>query len=264
MTSDATLLPAVVEIMTEAGSRLLDAFSDQARPSDLDSIWSALAANDALTLRHTRAALLQLRPGSEWVEDEAGSGSLPSGEWWVADPAEGNINHVHGLGDWATTVTLVRDNVPVLAVAHEPLRAITYTAVRGHGAYEGNQRLRVSAKTNLGAAIVATGQAMPGEGPQTYRRIGESVTAMLEHSFLVRAAVPATLQLTHVAAGRFDAFWQYSAVRSGLLPGALLVTESGGTVTDIQGRPWTLASENFLATTPDLHDAAVRALAPIA
>jgi myo-inositol-1(or 4)-monophosphatase len=53
-------------------------------------------------------------------------------------------------------------------------------------------------------------------------------------------------------------------VRAGLLGGALLVTEAGGTVTDTHGRPWTSASPDFLASTPRVHRAAVTALTPVA
>jgi myo-inositol-1(or 4)-monophosphatase len=86
---------------------------------------------------------------------------------------------------------------------------------------------------------------------------------MLEHALVLRVSVPATLQLIQVAAGRSDVFWQYSRVRSGLLAGALLVTESGGTVTDTHGNPWNLESADFLASAPGLHSAAVKILSDI-
>jgi myo-inositol-1(or 4)-monophosphatase len=43
-------------------------------------------------------------------------------------------------------------------------------------------------------------------------------------------SVPVTLLLFEIAAGHMDAFWQFGQVRVGLLPGALLVEEAGGTV----------------------------------
>jgi predicted dinucleotide-binding enzyme len=61
-----------------------------------------------------------------------------------------------------------------------------------------------------------------------------------------------------VAAGQIDGFWQYTDVRSGLAAGALLVSEAGGVVTDTRGRPWTLASEDFLACAPGVHREAVK------
>ena len=122
----------------------------------------------------------------------------------------------------------------------------------------------MSAKTDLGAALIGTGQAKPGEDERTFQRIGGSVTAMLINGLVVRVSVPATMQLIHVAAGRMDAFWQFSDVRSGLVAGALLVSEAGGTVTDLTGEPWNTGSRDFLAAAPGLHSAALKVLSPIA
>ncbi|ATB37160.1 inositol-1-monophosphatase [Cystobacter fuscus] len=262
--SDEVLLPAVVEAVQAAGHLLKKRFSADARPGNLDAVLAALQANDEASLGVLREALTRVRPGAGWIEDELQVGRLPPGEWWVTDPAEGNINHIHGMADWCVTATLVRDNVPVLAVVYLPMTGQTYTAVRGGGAYLDGVRLRVSDKTALDAALVGTGQARPGEDRETHRRIGQSVTAMLGSALVLRVSVPATLQLIQVAAGRMEAFWQYSQVLSGLLSGALLVEEAGGRISDTHGRPWNFTSRDFLATASALHAASVEVLSTIA
>ncbi len=260
---DQKLLPGVVTAVRAAGQRLLERFSPDARIGGLEDLIAALHANDQASLDVLREALTELRPTAGWEEDEEEGGALPSGEWWVTDPVEGNVNHLHGLSDWGVTATLVRDNSPVLTVVCLPLTGETYTAVRGGGAHQNGVRLQPSTKTNLKAALVGTGQAKPGEDALTYRRIGQSVSAMLENALVLRVSVPATLQLIHVAAGRSDVFWQYSRVRSGLLAGALLVEEAGGAVTDTRGNPWNLESKDFLASAPGVHSAAVEILRAI-
>ncbi|MGX6603412.1 inositol monophosphatase family protein [Micromonosporaceae bacterium Da 78-11] len=90
------------------------------------------------------------------------------------------------------------------------------------------------------------------------------MTAMMGAAGVTRVSVPPTLQLVHVAAGATDVFWQHSAVRSGLLAGALLVAEAGGVVTDLRGDPWSLDSRDFLAAAPGVHAEAVRVLGPLA
>ncbi len=261
---DQVLLPVVVAAVQAAGIRIKDRFSPDARPRDLHDIGSMIHANDEVSLEIMRHALAKVRPAIQWAQDEGGGGALPPGEWWVTDPVEGAINHIHGLTEWCVTMTLVRDNIPVLTAVYLPLTGQTYTALRGGGASLDGVRLQTSLKTALNAALVGTGQAVPGESADTYRRMGQSVTAMLRAALVVRASVPATWQLIHIAAGRLDVFWQYSNVRSGLLAGALLVAEAGGTITDINGQPWTLNSNHFLASTPALHEAAVKALSSIA
>ncbi|MGY0068017.1 hypothetical protein ACWZEH_14560 [Streptomyces sp. QTS137] len=52
-------------------------------------------------------------------------------------------------------------------------------------------------------------------------------------------------------------------MRSGLLPGALLVSEDGGTVTDTRGEPWSPAGKDLLASAPGLHVRAVDVLSDL-
>ncbi|WP_375475604.1 inositol monophosphatase family protein [uncultured Jatrophihabitans sp.] len=253
----AAVLPEVVAAVHAAGDRLREEFASTRAPLTRDGVYDAIHRIDQKSLAVLRPRLAQARPGAGWVEDELDDGPLPAGEWWVIDPAEGAINHVQGIREWATSATLVRDNEPVLTVVYVPLEDATYTATRGHGAFHNGTRLRVSAKTEFRAALVGTGQASPRESTETFELIGRTLAAMMGAAGLTRSAVPSTLQLIHVAAARMDLFWQHSAVRSGLLAGALLVQEAGGTVTAIDGQPWSLHSRDFLAAAPGVHEAAV-------
>lgn len=223
-------------------------------------LMTALAGNDDAALAILRPRLTALRPDAGWVDDELDGGPLPAGEWWVVDPAEGNVNHLHALPEWAVTATLVRDNQPVLTVVHLPLTGQTYTARTGAGAHLDGHRLHVAQTTDLGLGIVATSQARPDEDAAVVGAIGASITAMLVDALVVRVAVPATLHLANVAAGRVDAFWQFAGARADLLPGALLVAEAGGRVSDAAGNPWTPHSDSFLAAAPGLHAAAAAAI----
>ncbi|SHH25714.1 myo-inositol-1(or 4)-monophosphatase [Massilia sp. CF038] len=257
---DAALLAQTAQAVHQTGQILLARFNPDDRPADMTELMAMIDANDDAASANLRPQLLAIRPQARWLEDEKASGPLPPGEWWVVDPVEGNVNHIHGMGDWSVTATLVRDNEAVLTVVDEPLTARVYTALRGGGAFLNGREIRTSAKLDLGAAMVSTAQATPGEGAATHARTGKSIIAMLNHALLVKAAVPSAMQLIHVAAGRLDCFWQPGSVLSGLVAGALLVREGGGVVTDWQGAPWTTASDSFAASAPGIHAAVVQVL----
>ncbi|MER7556903.1 inositol monophosphatase family protein [Nocardioides sp. NPDC126508] len=258
--SDTELLARTAEAVRSAGAVLQDRFGEVVRYETREELMSALAGNDDAAMDVLRPALASLRPDARFVEDELAAGALPEGEWWVVDPAEGNVNHLHALSEWAVTATLVRDNQPVLTAVHVPLTGETYTALAGGGAHVDGSPLHVSETTDLGLSLVATSQARPDEDEKVVRSIGSSITAMLLDALVVRTSVPATLHLVNVAAGRLDAFWQFAGARADLLPGALLVTEAGGRISDAEGRPWTPESETFLAAAPGVHAAAVTTL----
>ena len=258
------ILSSAVPVIRHAGNLIQRSFSHHSRIGDMSELMAGIHANDTASTRLLREPLSVLRPQAGWVEDEEDEGALPEGEWWVVDPVEGNVNHIHGMMEWGITAALVRNNEAVLAIVHLPLIDQTYTAVRGHGAFLNGMPIRVSAKSDLRAGLVGTGQGKPHESPHILRQIGRSVTAMLEAALVVRVLVPATLTLIHVAAGRMDAFWQYGQVRAGLLAGALLIEEAGGVISDTQGKRWTLHSKDFLAAAPGVQAAAVQALSPLA
>ncbi|MFG3280379.1 inositol monophosphatase family protein [Streptomyces sp. NPDC048111] len=258
--SDAALLAQTALAVEAAGSVLRERFGGVVRHRTREELMAALAANDDAALDVLRPRLTSLRPGARWVEEELAGGALPPGEWWVVDPAEGNVNHLHGLPEWAVTATLVQENQPVLTAVHLPLTGETYTALAGGGAHLDGRPLHVSETSDLGLGLVATSQARPDEAEAVTRRIGSSITAMLLDALVVRTSVPATLHLLNVAAGRIDAFWQFAGARADLLPGALLVQEAGGRVSDAAGRPWTPDSESMLAAAPGVHAAAVATL----
>lgn len=258
------ILAKMVDAVETAGRVLLQRFSPASRVSDRESLLAAIDANDEASTDVLRPALELARPSARWDDDEEGAGPLGAGEWWVTDAAEGNVNHIHGSSGWAVTATLVRDDVPVLTAVNIPLTGETYTAVRGGGAFLDGAPIHVSSKSDLAAALVATGQAKPGEDPRVRRRLSASIDALLDHALLVTAAVPATLQILPLAAGHTDGFWQYGQIRSGLVAGALLVREAGGVVLDTRGVDWTLDSDAFVATTPALATAMTATLSAVA
>jgi myo-inositol-1(or 4)-monophosphatase len=255
-------LSEVVSAVQAAAQVLVSRYSPNSRPDTAEALIAALSSNDEASLAVLKPALQKVRPEAGWVEDEDDDSPLPPGEWWLTDPVEGNINHVHGLPNWGVTATLVRDGVPVLTVVHLPLAGLTYSAERGAGAFLNGSRLKVSTKTELRAALVSTAQSKPGESAETQSRMGHSVIALLRATLLVGVSVPSSLQLIEVAAGRIDAFWQHARGGSALAGGALLVREAGGTVTDLHGRPWRLDSEDFLASAPGLSAELLNLLAP--
>ncbi|MFC8567823.1 inositol monophosphatase family protein [Streptomyces sp. NPDC057245] len=258
--SDAGLLARTAAAVREVGPVLRERFGDVVRHASREELLGALAANDDAVLAVLRPRLAQVRPDAGWVVDELAAGALPPGEWWVVDPAEGNVNHLHALPEWAVTATLVRDNQPVLTAVHLPLTGETCTAVAGGGSHLDGRPLQVSRTGDLGLALVATSQARPDEDERVVQRAGASITAMLSDALVVRTSVPATLHLLDVAAGRIDAFWQFAGARADLLPGVLLVAGAGGRITDAEGHPWTPDSPSLLAAAPGVHAAAVRTL----
>ncbi|MEV6483674.1 inositol monophosphatase family protein [Streptomyces sp. NPDC051576] len=257
----AELLPQVIHAATQAGDRLMKAFSPDSRPTDRAAMYKLGMQIESESATAARTVLNDALPGAGWVEEEQEGSLLPKGDWWVVDGAEGGVNHVHGLPEWGVTITLIRDNAPVLAVVRQPVGDLTYTAVQGGGAKLNGRSLRASGKAELEAAIVAASQA--GGDVNVSERFGRAVAALSQCALLVRNTIPTTFPLLAVASGQYDVFWQYEPDLPGVSAGSLLVSEAGGIVTDLRGRPWTPGSRDVLISAPGLHAAALAVLSPI-
>lgn len=253
------LLAATAAAVGKAAARMLTRYSPESRQAGLTELLASLRDNDTAVTDVLRPSLAEVRPDATWLDDEHGSGPLAPGEWWLVDPVGGNLNAVHGMPGWNIGVSLVRDGRPVLSVVHFPVLDEVFTAIEGGGAFLNGVRLRVSAKTSLDGALAGTGQARPGQDTDLLARTGSSFTAMSMAALQVRVSVPVTGQLAQVAAGRMDLHWQLENVRSHAA-GVLLVQEAGGLVTDLDGRPWDIASESYLAAAPGVHAAALEVL----
>src|SRR5256885_7912402 len=247
------LLEATTTAVRKAGKQLRSIGS---RPSNAEALKAALRANDNAVAEVPGPVLTAALPGSGWDTDEHGSGQMPDGDWWVVDPVGGNLHALYGLADWNIGVSLVRDGQPVLAVLHTPLAGETFTAVAGEGTLLNGVPVHVSEKTDLSLALAGTGQAKPNRDPANARRVGAAIAAMMQHTLYVRASVPVSHQLAQVAAGRMDLHWQFDNLRAHAA-GVLLVLEAGGVVTDLEGKPWTIAAESYLAAAPGVHAAAL-------
>ncbi len=252
------VLNTMVQAASEAAQALLASFDPASRPPDREAMYALGTKLEATSTSVVRSVLAGVDDVGWWDEDEGGR-VVPPGRWWVVDGAEGAVNHVHGLPEWAVTITLVTDGQPELTVVRQPIGDLTYTASRGHGAYLNGSPLHVSAKTDLSAAAVTASQA--GNSMAVYERFAGAFAAMASKALLVRNTIPTVFPLLGLAAGQYDVFWQYSPDLPGTASGSLLALEAGAVVSDLSGGAWNVNSSDILVAAPGLHASALEVLA---
>ena len=135
----------------------------------------------------------------------------------VIDPIDGSTNASMGLPWFATSICAVDQHGPLAALVINQAIGVTYTAIRGAGAWRDGARIAPSVCDRLGDAIVILNDVPPKPiGWRQYRVLGA-----------------AALDLCAVADGTADAFvdfgtglaaWDYLA--------ALLICREAGAVVD--------------------------------
>jgi len=218
-----------------------------------------VSAADLKAEKILRAELAKARPGYGFLLEEGGAvrGS-DEHHRWIIDPLDGTTNFLHGIPQWAISIALERDGEIVAGLIYEPLRDEAFWAEKGIGAYLNDRRLRVSARRQLGDAVIGTG--IPFRERGDHAAYLKTLAAVMAATSGVRRPGAAALDLAYVAAGRFDGFWEFNLQPWDIAAGILLVREAGGYVTDIDGGHDMLKSGNILAANDHLHPPLARLL----
>lgn len=173
------------------------------------------------------------------------------GVGWLIDPIDGTYNYVRGLSHWATSIAVVEDEDPVVAVNELPVLGDTYVA-GPDGVERNGEQITVSDRTLPEAATVAP-VVIPPLGERGSYATG--VARIVEEFGNIRRYGSAQVTLSLVAAGEIEGMigtinphpWDTVA-------GAFLVEQAGGTVTDIHGEPWSHDSPGIIASNGHIHD----------
>jgi myo-inositol-1(or 4)-monophosphatase len=202
--------------------------------------------------RTLRNELSRARPGYGLLFEEGGAvGGGDPHHRWIVDPLDGTTNFLHGIPHFAISIALERDGEIVAGMIYEPTRDEMFWAEKGAGAYLNDRRLRVSARRQLGEALIGTGIPFGERGNDP--AYAAMLCAIAAATSGVRRLGAAALDLAYVAAGRFDGFWEFGLQPWDLAAGLLLVREAGGFVSDLAGGQTMMTSGDVLAANNHLH-----------
>jgi len=177
---------------------------------------------------------------------------------WIVDPLDGTLNFLHGLPHFAISIGLERDGDIVAGLIHDPIRYETFWAEKGAGAFLNDKRLRVSERRRLDESIIATG--VPFMGRAGHAPYLAQIAALMPLVAGIRRYGSAALDLAYVAAGRYEGFWETGLSIWDIAAGILIVRESGGFVSEMDGRNGMLKSGNVLAANAKLHGELMKTL----
>jgi fructose-1,6-bisphosphatase/inositol monophosphatase family enzyme len=190
------------------------------------------ADRDAETL--IRDLLRSERPDDGLLAEEGTRERGGSGRVWVFDPLDGTVSFLYGYPHWCVSVALEAADGPLAGAVYDPNRDELFAAERGAGATLDGEPICVREPAPLGEALVATGFGYDAE--RRTRQAGV-VRDLLPRVRDIRRAGAAALDLSWLAAGRLDAYYERGLERWDWAAGRLLVREAGGVVEDLPGEP---------------------------
>ena len=179
---------------------------------------------------------------------------------WVIDPIDGTMNYYHRMSPFRVAICLVENNLPIITAIYNPVKDNLYFAEKGKGAFLNNKRINVNSNFELKKSVVMTHISSKKEArARTITALGNIFNKTL-HMRILGSGIAA---MTYIAEGKFDVFFNVATHPWDILPGALLVEEAGGIVTDIQGKKIDLKSTSILVSNGTVHSDILKLLEDI-
>jgi myo-inositol-1(or 4)-monophosphatase len=197
-------------------------------------------------------------PQHDFLGEESGSHKANSDYKWIIDPLDGTTNFTHGLPIFCTSIALEHKGEIVLGAIYDPSADELFTAEKNKGAYLNNRRMRVSQTSKLIESLIVTG--FPYDIRDNPYNAVQHFSNVLMEAQAVRRLGSAALDLSYVACGRFDGFWEVALNPWDMAAGVLFVEEAGGKFTNFKGFPSTVYFPNVLATNGLIHEQLIEVL----
>lgn len=236
MTNLPTDLALMEEAARQAGARVMHYYRPGAAVSEHVNLQEK-GHNNPLTKADLEAdqllhrMLLTHRPEYGWLSEETqdNAARLSQKRVWIVDPIDGTKEFIIGLPQFAISIGLVEDGVPLAACVYNPATDEMFSAARGEGTRLNGQVVHTSPKEMLqGASCLAS---------RSETRRGE--WASFDKKLAITTMGSIAYKLALVAAGRFDLTFTLTPKNEwDFCAGACLVQEAGGHITHQGGQPF--------------------------
>jgi len=240
----------IIKAAFEAGKLLMEKFETGIRvefKGKYDLVTEADRQAEALIVKLIR----ERYPDHDFLAEEGVYTETGSDYRWIIDPLDGTTNYAHGFPWFAVSIALEVKGRLELGVVYNPYVADCYVAERGCGAFLNERRLQVSTIDTLERSLLATGFAYDHKKCKANNY--DYFKQFQKEAQACRRPGAASLDLASVAAGRFDGFWELKLKPWDLAAGILLIEEAGGLVSNFDGLPMTLESQECMASNRLIH-----------
>ncbi len=189
------------------------------------------------------------------------SGELPGADYrWVIDPIDGTTTFLHEMPFFSISIALEKAGQTILAAVNAPVLDELFEAEKDHGATLNGKSIQVSQRTKLSESVLCTGFACLRAGWIHNNLV--YVNRLLPELQDLHRHGSAALDLSYVACGRLEGFWELHLNLYDVAAGFLILTEAGGRNTDFSGGASGFYDE-VLSTNGHIHDDMIRILSQV-
>jgi len=202
---------------------------------------------DTASERLIASTIKQHFPDTAILGEEEHKADLDAPSLWIVDPIDGTNNFAHGIPQFAVSIAYAEHGIVQCGAVYDPSMDELFHAQRGCGAFLNDQPIKVSDVDKFDNSIIGTGFYYD-RGALLDNTI-KAIHTLFGHNIqCVRRMGSAALDLCYVAAGRFDAYYEYMLSPWDFAAGTLILEEAGGVWTDREGCESGLQSRGIICS----------------
>ncbi len=223
------MIAEIKEAAKEAGNIMLD--REGLKVTSKGSRENFATSADYEVERFLRKRLTELLPGSSFVGEEDGRSGDGSYEW-IVDPIDGTANYARDLKVSTISIALRKNNETVTGIVYQPYTKEMFYAEKDKGSFVNNKKINVSKRPLANSMFCTSWNAYNKSKAPMCFRISQRVLPLCED---IRRFGTAAYELSLLAEGKIDIYYEATLQPWDMAAGALIVREAGGTCGSVFG-----------------------------
>ena len=192
--------------------------------------------------------ILNAFPDHGFYGEETNRENHDSDFLWLVDPIDGTKGFVRGYPFFSTQIALMHKSQIILGVSNAPIFEEIIFAELGKGSWIDNHRTKVSKTSKIESSTISTGNLKSLALSEKWSNFGKIV------SRIDRIRGYGDFYHYHLlATGKIDAVIESDVNILDVAALSIIISESGGIFTDLNGKKPDLNIKSILAANPILH-----------
>lgn len=172
---------------------------------------------------------------------------------WLIDPLDGTNNFYNRVPFFGVSLALNKGSTTIAGVVYNPVNCELFYALKGKGAYLirliGDQEVRIKLKATKKKKVFK--EALLSAN-LTSKRVEKDLLKSFPEVRAMRRLGSAALEMSYVAAGMLDAYWEYRLQPWDMAAAGLICEEAGVKISNIKGEKYHPFGSSVLTAHPAL------------
>jgi myo-inositol-1(or 4)-monophosphatase len=173
---------------------------------------------------------------------------------WLIDPLDGTNNFINRVPFFCVSLALIKGSTTLAGVVYNPVNCELFYATKGGGAHlvrlVGDKEVRIQLKANKKKKVFK--EALLSAN-LTSKRVEKDLLKSFPEVRAMRRFGSAALEMSYVAAGMLDAYWEYRLQPWDMAAAGLICQEAGVKISSIKGEKYHPFGRSVLTADPALY-----------